>query len=124
MRKKPARGSPCGLARQTFSAINTTLTEPLSDGILSQIYCLGIDQACIRNLDLNVPDGHSSFGREKRDTKSIIRSIVDRVPAVVTGHDSCDSEMGTYLSMFVRYRHFAEVRSSTGEGCSRLQSRL
>jgi hypothetical protein len=94
----------------------------LSNGCPTVIYRFGIDPASIQNFDLNVPDRHSSFIDEKRDTKSILRFILARVPDVATSHDVCTSEMETHLSMIVRYWHFPEVQAWTVKVCLLVKS--
>ncbi len=88
--EKPAPGWPGSPARWTSSAksgVGTALSArssvwfTLSHGILNEIYYPRIDQACTRDFGLIVTDGHSFFSEEKRDTQSVIRPIVDGVPA-------------------------------------------
>jgi Glucodextranase, domain N len=103
----PIRKTAAGFVRRFEVADvqreSTTLTQTSSHGFLNQIYYPGIDQASIRNLNLNVPDRHSALSEAKRDTKNIIWSIVARVPAVATSHDGGASEIESRLLMMVRY---------------------
>lgn len=90
--ENPAPGWPGSPARWTSSAksgVGTALQPQsrvwftLSHGILNEIYYPRVDQACTRDFGLIVTDGTGFFSEEKRDAKSVIRSVVEGVPAFI-----------------------------------------
>lgn len=53
----------------------------LSHGIFNEIYYPRVDQACTRDLEMLVSDGHDFFSEEKRHTQTETRMLADGVPA-------------------------------------------
>jgi glucoamylase len=90
--ENPAPGWPGNPARWTSSAksgVGTALQPQsrvwftLSHGILNEIYYPRVDQACTRDFGLIVTDGTGFFSEEKRDAKSVIRPVLEGVPAFI-----------------------------------------
>jgi glucoamylase len=80
-------GSPPRWTSSAKSAVGASLSTSsrvcftISHGILNEVYYPKVDQACIRDLGLIVTDGASFFSEEKRDARSVVRSLADGVPA-------------------------------------------
>ncbi len=53
----------------------------LSHGVVNEIYYPRVDQACIRDFELLVTDGHTFVAEEKRDTRSTISPQPSGAPA-------------------------------------------
>jgi glucoamylase len=54
-----------------------------SHGILNEVYYPGVDQACLRDMELIVTDGDGFFSEEKRHTDTALRELEPGVPAWV-----------------------------------------
>jgi glucoamylase len=53
----------------------------LSHGIFNEIYYPRVDQACTRDLGMQVTDGQEFFSEEKRHTQTETRLLADGMPA-------------------------------------------
>ncbi|MBV8205876.1 MAG: glucan 1,4-alpha-glucosidase [Acidobacteria bacterium] len=89
-RENFAPGWPGIEARWTSSAktgVGTALNRnsrvwfTLSHGILDEVYCPRIDQACLRDLGLIVTGPEGFFSEEKRSTMSQVEMLGEGVPA-------------------------------------------
>jgi glucoamylase len=89
-----APGIPPRWTSSDKSGVGTALSADsrvwftISHGIMNECYYPRVDQACTRDFGLIVTDGESLFAEEKRDTESVISTMVDGVPAyrVVNTH--------------------------------------
>lgn len=65
----------------TALSANSRVWFSLSHGIFNEIYYPRVDQACTRDMEMLVTDGHHFFSEEKRHTHSETRLVTDGVPA-------------------------------------------
>ncbi len=68
----------------------------LSHGILNEVYYPRVDQACMRDCQLLVADGHDYFAEEKRETRHKTRLYREGVPAFHVVNSSLNERFEIY----------------------------
>jgi glucoamylase len=80
-------GIPSKWTSATKNGVGTAINNAskvwftMSHGIINEIYYPQVDQACTRDMELIVTDGHDFFSEEKRDTNHQVEYLAEGAPA-------------------------------------------